>query len=43
MNYTVSDRNEDGLITPRGEILMRGPAITKGYYKEQEKTAEAIN
>lgn len=27
---------------PRGEILIRGPCITKGYYQQPEKTAEAF-
>jgi long-chain acyl-CoA synthetase len=27
---------------PQGELLIRGPVVTKGYYKQPEKTAEAF-
>lgn len=43
MEYTTSDKDELGNITPRGELLLRGTGVTPGYYKETAKTEEAIN
>lgn len=41
MNYT-SDDMEDGKPSPRGEVWLRGPSVFLGYYKNPQKTDEAI-
>lgn len=43
MNYFATDKDADGRPTPRGEILTRGAAIIDGYYKDEERTKEAID
>ena len=43
MNYFTTDTDENGVLTPRGEILSRGGAVIPGYYKNPEKTAETID
>jgi long-chain acyl-CoA synthetase len=43
MKYTSQDRDEKGERCSRGEICLRGPIIFRGYYKDEEKTKEALD
>jgi len=42
MNYHATDEL-DGIPQPRGEIWIRGPCCSPGYFKEPEKTKETID
>lgn len=43
MEYYSTDKDAEGSPLPRGEICIRGHSIIPGYYKEEEKTKEAID
>lgn len=43
MNYTSKDKDENGDALPRGELCLKGYGVFKGYYKDEEKTKEAID
>lgn len=42
MKYTSNDTDEKMRPSPRGEVWLRGPAVFMGYYKDPEKTKEAL-
>jgi long-chain acyl-CoA synthetase len=37
MGYEITDKPY-----PRGEILLKGPSVSKGYFKDKIKTEETI-
>ncbi len=43
MNYTSEDKDKNGKLIPRGEVCIRGPAVTPGYYKDEKITKETID
>ncbi|KRX04925.1 hypothetical protein PPERSA_06559 [Pseudocohnilembus persalinus] len=43
MEYTAEDKDENGNPFPRGEVCVRGACVFGGYYKDEEKTKEAID
>jgi long-chain acyl-CoA synthetase len=38
MKYFHHDKDEDNNPAPRGEVCVRGPGCTQGYYKNKEAT-----
>lgn len=43
MDYSVTDRDQEGILTPRGELLVRGPLVFQGYFKDSDKTDQTID
>lgn len=43
MAYNVTDVDEEGRPTPRGEVCLRGANIFSGYYKMEKETAEVFS
>ena len=42
MDYRCTDKDKDGVSTPRGEILIKGINVTPGYYKMESKSRETV-
>ncbi len=43
MKYFSTDKDEEGRLSPRGEIWVRGPSIIPGYYKLDAKNKETFS
>ena len=42
LGYTSKTKDEKGRSRPSGELMVRGPIIFKGYFRDKEKTKETI-
>lgn len=42
MRYTSQDIDENGKLSPRGEVWVRGVQVFMGYYKLPDITRETI-
>ena len=43
MKYLSTDKDENGLLSPRGEVLVRGDNVISCYYKNEEQTSELVD
>ncbi|CAG9323552.1 unnamed protein product [Blepharisma stoltei] len=43
IGYFSFDVNEKGEYAPRGELCLRGPTLFRGYYKDEERTHQAMD
>ena len=43
MNYTSKDKDESGVLMPRGEICYKGSSAFKGYFRQLEATKDTID
>ena len=42
LGYTTKTKDEKGRSRPSGELMIRGPIVFKGYFRDKEKTKETI-
>ena len=49
MSYSINDKKlielagqQLEVTCPRGELLIKGPSIFQGYYRDEEKTKESF-
>ena len=42
LGYTSKTKDEKDKLRPSGELMVRGPIIFKGYFRDKEKTKETI-